>query len=624
MTRCRLPGFALASLLGLAAIIGFVHPSPAVAQAAQVQWNGVERVVAFADVHGAYTELVTLLRETGIVDAQDRWAAGRSHVVSLGDLLDRGADSRKVMDLLMRLQGEAQAAGGRLHVVLGNHEAMNVLGDLRYVDPGEFAAYADVESATERADRRKAWEAAQGAGSGPAFDQKFPPGYFGHRAALSPRGTYGQWLLSLPVAIAINDTLFMHAGPSNVLRGMSLQEVNLRYRTALTEYLDLADRLEQAGLLQPGDEFHARPKLARERLAAVTTAAAAGGGATDGALTDAVQRFQAADDDALLSPDGPNWYRGAALCNEAAENDVLQPLLQQFGVARLVVGHTPTRDLRAVTRFDGRVVKLDAGMNRAAYKGRAVALFLQPAGLSVRYAGESDARPLQPEGLFVAPNEIDDASVLATLSDGEVTVAGPRGPNELNVSVSHAGKRIPAVFQARTADAARKEVAAYRLDRQLGLGIVPVTVEREVQGQRGVLQGRPLKWVTQTEVQQQLRGGGWCSAEPQFQLVYAFDTLIGNEGRTPDSLLFDSSTWFVYVTAHDRAFGSTKSLPAYLKARPPAPGAELRRRATALNEDNLTTSLGELVDSKGRKAILQRRDALLALPGAASAAAKRP
>ncbi len=620
MTRNPLPQIALTSLLGLAAVTGLVRPAPAVAQAAQVQWSGVERLVAFADVHGAYAELITLLRETGIVDAQDRWTAGRTHVVSLGDLLDRGADSRKVMDLLMRLQGEAQAAGGRLHVVLGNHEAMNVLGDLRYVDPGEFAAYADVESATERADRRKAWEAAQGAGSGPAFDQRFPPGYFGHRAALSANGTYGQWLLSLPVAIAINDTLFMHAGPSSVLRGMSLQELNLRYRTALIEYAGLAGRLEQAGLLQQGDAFHARPQLARERLAAM---AAAGGGTPDTALADAVQRFQAADDDALLSPDGPNWYRGAALCNEATEADVLHPLLQQFGLARLVVGHTPTRNLRAVTRFDGRVVKLDAGMNRTAYKGRAVALYLQPARpLSVRYAGEPEAVPLQPEGLFVAPNEIDDASVLAALSGGEVTVAGPRGPNELTVSVSHAGKRIPAVFQARTADAARREVAAYRLDRQLGLGIVPVTVERDVQGQRGVLQGRPLKWVTQTEVQQQqLRAGGWCSAEPQFQLVYAFDTLIGNEGRAPEALLFDTSAWFVYATAHERAFGSMKSLPAYLKARPPAPGAELRRRAAALNEDNLAAALGELVDAKGRKAILQRRDALLALPAAVSPAA---
>ncbi len=626
MLNLRLPKFVVACVIGVTAMAALARAaSPSPSPPAQVQFTGVDRVVAFADVHGAYTELVTLLRETGIVDAQDRWSAGRTHVVSLGDLLDRGADSRRVLDLLMRLQSEATAAGGQLHVVLGNHEAMNLLGDLRYVDPGEYASYADVESAEERAERRQAWEAAQGAGSGAAFDQKFPPGFFGHRAALGPRGKYGQWLLALPVAIRVNDTLFMHAGPSNVLRGMSLPEVNLRYRTALTDYLGLADRLEQARLLQPGDEFRARPKLARERLATQTAAAATSGGTADGALADAVQRFDAAADSDLLSADGPNWYRGAALCNEVAETDVLLPLLQQFGVARLVIGHTPTRDLRATSRFDGRVVKLDAGMNRAAYKGRAAALFIQPSGLSVRYAGEPAATPVKPEGLFVAPNELDDASVLAAMRDGNVTVESPRGPNEMNVSVSHEGQRIPAVFQVRAHDAARKEVAAYRLDRQLGLGIVPVTVEREVQGQGGVLQGRPLKWVTQGDVQkQQLRGGGWCSAEPQFQLVYALDTLIGNDGRVPESLLFDSDDWFVYATAHERAFGSSKAIPSYLKARPPAPGTELRRRVAALNEANLETSLGELVDAKSRKAILARRDALLALPAAAAAATKSP
>jgi len=642
--RRRSPsGLIAALLLGLATLVGLARPLSAVAQTApaaltapavQVTWSGVDRVMAFADVHGAYAELTVLLRETGIVDEQHRWVAGKTHVVSLGDLLDRGADSRRVMDLLMRLQGEAQAAGGQLHVVLGNHEAMNLLGDLRYVDVGEYAAYADVESATERAAQRKAWEeasgarreqTAQGTASGPAFDQKFPPGYFGHRAALSAKGQYGQWLLSLPVAITINDTLFMHAGPSNVLRGMSLPELNLRYRTALTEYLGLADRLEMARLLQPGAEFHRRATLARERLSVLTAAASKGGGSVDAALSGAVARFEVADDHALLSSDGPNWHRGAALCREAAEADVLLPVLQQFGATRLVIGHTPTRDSRAATRFDGRVVKLDAGMNAAVYRGRAVALLIQPTGLTVRYPGEPGTTPLRAEALFVAPKEVDDTNVLAALSDGEVTVTGPRGPNELNVSVNHAGRRISAVFQVRHVGAARNEVAAYRLDRQLGLGIVPVTVEREVQGQRGVLQGRPLRWFTQAEVQrQQPRRDDWCAAEPQYQLVYAFDTLIGNERRTPETLLFDADAWFVYVTAHDRAFGPTNALPAYLNARPPASGAELRRRVAALSEANLATSLGDMVDEKGRRAILERRDALLALPAVAGAAAKIP
>ena len=64
--------------------------------------------------------------------------------------LDRGADSRRVMDLLMRLEQEAARAGGRVHLLLGNHEVMNLIGDLRYVADGEYAAYQDVETAEER------------------------------------------------------------------------------------------------------------------------------------------------------------------------------------------------------------------------------------------------------------------------------------------------------------------------------------------------------------------------------------------------------------------------------------------------------------------------------------------
>jgi hypothetical protein len=545
------------------ALVG--HATAAWAQSETVEWEGVERVIAFADVHGADAELRDLLHESGVIDDADRWAAGNTHVVSLGDLLDRGAGSRHVLDLLMRLQQEARAAGGYLHVVLGNHEAMNLLGDLRYVDAQEYAGYADLESAADRDEARL-----NDICTAPCapFDERFPPGYFGHRDAFAPNGRYGRWLLGLPVAIRIDDTLFMHGGLGPELGGMSLAELNQRYRAALSE---------------------------------------------------ALERPENAEDNPLLSQGGPNWYRGTALCQEATESDFLLPLLRQFGASRLVIGHTPTRDARAVTRFAGRVVKLDTGMNPV-YRGRSTALILAGQAVRVLYAGEGGSTEPRPESLFVTPQGLDDASVTAALRDGEVEVSGPRAPDELAVSVLMGDLRVPAVFRAGDAGSARREVAAFRLDRLLGLGIVPATVERQVQGRAGVLQARPTRWTTESQRQQQPVAAGACELEPQFQLVYALDALTGNEQRTTDSILYDADEGLVYVTAFARSFGTGRELPRYLRARPPAPGAELRRRVMSLDEPGIEAALGDLLDARARRAILARRDALRALPAAPEAA----
>jgi len=59
-----------------------------------------ERTVAVGDVHGGYDQLVAILRAAGIIDAENRWSAGRTVFVQTGDVVDRGPDSRRALDLL--------------------------------------------------------------------------------------------------------------------------------------------------------------------------------------------------------------------------------------------------------------------------------------------------------------------------------------------------------------------------------------------------------------------------------------------------------------------------------------------------------------------------------------------
>src|SRR5882724_2110009 len=110
------------------------------------EFTGVDRVVAIGDVHGAYDRFVEILRAASLVDDKGKWAGGRAHLVQLGDVVDRGPDSAKALDLIDRLQKDASRAGGAVHMLLGNHEVMRMLGDLRYTMPGEYEAFVTPKS----------------------------------------------------------------------------------------------------------------------------------------------------------------------------------------------------------------------------------------------------------------------------------------------------------------------------------------------------------------------------------------------------------------------------------------------------------------------------------------------
>ena len=113
------------------------------------QWEGVERVVAIGDIHGDLDHYMATLQAAGLVDKRGRWAGGETHLVQVGDLPDRGPDTREIIEHISKLAKQAKRAGGHVHSLIGNHEVMNVTGDLRYLHAGEIAAFETSKSEAE-------------------------------------------------------------------------------------------------------------------------------------------------------------------------------------------------------------------------------------------------------------------------------------------------------------------------------------------------------------------------------------------------------------------------------------------------------------------------------------------
>lgn len=302
--------------VGLAAL--FTLAAPAFAQA---QWDNVSRVVAIADLEGDYDKFTDMLHTAQLIDARNNWTGGATHLVQLGDIPDRGPNTRMVMDLLIRLEPQARRAGGRVHALIGNHEAMNIEGDLRYTHPGEFAAFATRNSARER-DRYyqrfiRALRANPPASGLPAFDaayraqwdEEHPLGWVEHRAAWAPRGRYGRWVAAHDAVIRINDTLFLHGGL--------------------------------------GPSFAAAPRVAMNDDVRLGVR-----GLTSRTYPDIVH-----------NQEGPLWYRGLSQNPEETERANLETILRSQAVARVIVGHTKVTST-VLPRFNGRVLIADIAVPR--------------------------------------------------------------------------------------------------------------------------------------------------------------------------------------------------------------------------------------------------------------------
>jgi Calcineurin-like phosphoesterase len=152
-----------------------------------------KRLVAIGDLHGDLAATRAALRAAGAIDERDRWTGGELVVVQTGDVLDRGDDEQAILDLVARLEREAQAAGGAFIMLLGNHELMNAAGDFRYVTPAGLRDFDDVPAAAP-------------------LPRDVPPELRGRFGALGPGGAYARRLAQHAVVAIVGDTVFSHAG----------------------------------------------------------------------------------------------------------------------------------------------------------------------------------------------------------------------------------------------------------------------------------------------------------------------------------------------------------------------------------------------------------------------------
>lgn len=296
------------------------------------------RIVAVGDLHGDHAAFAAILRAARLTDERGHWVGGDAVFVQTGDITDRGPDSLRIIRDLMRLQRESQRVGGHVVTLVGNHEAMNATGDLRYVHPGEYAAFANRDSRARR-DRyyeqnRASIEARyRGRNAGltsgairDLFDREMPLGMIEHRIAWAPNGEIGRWMASNPAVALIDGNLFAHGGIGAAYANLPVDEINRRAAEAL-----------RAG----------------------------------------ARSYEAIIND----PQGPLWYRGlirrdleseAPAPNPPRETTTLSmqaeltQVLAAFGAQRMVVGHTP--NLAGIQFLHGRrLVAIDTGI--AAYYG---------------------------------------------------------------------------------------------------------------------------------------------------------------------------------------------------------------------------------------------------------------
>jgi hypothetical protein len=205
--------------IGGALVVG-AGARPAVDAGARIP--PAQRLVAIGDLHADLDAARRAFRLAGATDDRDAWIGGALVVVQMGDLIGRGSDDRDVLDFVLDLQAGAKAAGGAVHVLLGNHEVFAARPDHRWVHPDAFAAFRTMAGLNLRHPRIAI----------------LPAGERARAAALMPGGPYAKQLAAFPAVLRVGDTVFAHGGVLPLWARYGIDRINREVRDWLTGRTD--------------------------------------------------------------------------------------------------------------------------------------------------------------------------------------------------------------------------------------------------------------------------------------------------------------------------------------------------------------------------------------------------
>jgi len=377
------------------------------------------RVVAIADSHGAYPEFVAILQRVGLIDGNRQWIGSSSVLVQLGDVIDRGKRSRDCLDLLMDLERQAPKQNGRVIPLLGNHEVMNLMGDLRYVVAEDFQAFATERSEDRREEAYRDYReflASHSAHRHTAYSddeagrQKWmadhPPGFFERHDAFEAQGQYGRWIRSHAAVVQVGDALFLHGGLNPTLHFKSIKELNERVHSEIARFDSLWQSLCDKKIIWRYMKLEEAIRQIQEEWTWIQ----ARGQVEDREAVQQMQELAGLQNWLIVSPDGPLWYRGLALEPEETLKRPVEAMLARLNVRYLVAGHTVRPKFDITPHFDNHVFLIDTGMLKEAYGGQGSALEFRDGNVTAYYTGQEPQVLVGPAGGAAAPTSGADKS----------------------------------------------------------------------------------------------------------------------------------------------------------------------------------------------------------------------